>query len=333
MRNFRFLFLFQAALVLAALLPTAARPAAERFASEPWRIRFLESAIVRGETVRLGEVAVPMGNMPPGLWEELAARELWPSPPEGGKAVNMTRPRLQEAVMRTMQDLAPYCLFPGAMALQRGGALLGKEAVQRLVEEQVAPRLRVLPGEVLLKDFRLPQQIFLEHEGQEVAVELPKKLTAGRLSLRLLVREMDGTVKQKLTGSAFVDCWAEVPCATTIMNRDDLLDHNKITFRRVNLSTLRSEPWDGRGGPWRVARPLLPDQAIYASDLEHIPTVRKGSVVTLVYEGKTVRLTLQAEALADGSAGESILVRNAQSRKEVYGMVRDSSTVSVSASR
>lgn len=322
-------FLLLAALGFALMPPPAAGLAAEPFKTEPWRIRFLEAAIVRGETVRLGEVAVPMGDMPPGKWEELAVRELWPSPPEGGKAVNMTRPRLQEAVMRTMKDLAPYCLFPGAMALQRGGTLMNKEAVQRLVDEQVTPRLHVLPGEVVLKDFRLPQQIFLEHPGQQVTVELPRKLSPGRISLRLLVRELDGAVKQKLTGSVFADCWADVPCSAAIMNRDDLLDHTKVTFKRLNLAALRGEPWDGRGGPWRLTRPLSVDQVIYRTDVEHIPTVRKGSIVTLIYEGRSVRLSLQAEALADGVAGESIPVRNLQSRKEVYGLIRDSSTVTV----
>lgn len=297
---------------------------------EPWRIRFLEAAIVRGETVRLGEVAVPIGNMPAERWDVLARRELWPSPPEG-KAVNMTRPRLQEAVMRTMKDLAPQCLFPGSMALQRGGVLVGKEAIQHLVQAELQPYLAALPGETALTDFRLPQYVFMENTGQALALEPPKKVDPGRHSLRLLVREMDGTVKQKLTGSVFVDCWVEAPVAAVPMNRDDLLEHTKISFKRLNLATLRGEIWDGRGGPWRITRPIGSGQVIYKNDVAHIPTVRKGSIVTVVYEGPTVRLTTQAEALADGAAGESIPLRNLRSRKEVYGIIRDANTVMITA--
>lgn len=306
----------------------AAGPEGARQSEEPWRIRFVEAAVVQGNAVRLGEVAVPIGDMPAGKWDTLAGRELWPSPPEG-KAVNMTRPRLQEAVMRTMNDLAPYCLFPGSMALQRGGVLIGKEAIQRMVQSELEPYLASLPGETALTDFRLPQYVFMAHAGQRLALEPLKKVTPGRISLRLLVREMDGAVTQKLTGSVFADCWAEVPCTVTALNRDDLLDHTRITFKRVNLATLRGEPWDGRGGPWRITRPIGVEQVIYTTDVAHIPTVRKGSIVTLVYEGSAVRLTTQAEALADGSAGESIPLRNLQSRKEVYGLIRDSSTVTV----
>lgn len=324
---------FLLTLALACALPETASAAPKDLPppqTEPWRIRFLEAAVVQGDRVLLGEVAVPLGDMPPATWQELSRRELWPAPSEGGKPMNMTRPRLQEAVVQTMNDLAPYCLFPGSMVLQRGGILIGKVPIQHMVESELAPYLAGLPGEAVLRDFRLPQQVFLAHAGQELVLEPPRKVAPGRLSLRLLTREMDGTVQQKLTGSVFVDCWAEVPCATAIMNKDDLLDHNKITFKRMNLASLRGTPWDGRGGPWQLVRPITLDQVIYQSDVAHIPTVRKGSMVTLLYEGKTVRLTVQAEAMTDGSAGESIPVRNRQSKREVYGVVRDSGTVIVS---
>jgi flagella basal body P-ring formation protein FlgA len=142
--------------------------------NEPWRIRFLEAAVVQGDTVRLGEVAVPLGNMPVETWEELAKRELWPSPPEG-RAMSMTRPRLQEAVMRHMKELSPYTLFPGSMALQRGGVLIGKEAIQHMVQSELAPYLASLPGETALTDFRLPQYVFMAHAGQQLVLEPLKK--------------------------------------------------------------------------------------------------------------------------------------------------------------
>lgn len=298
---------------------------------EPWRIRFLEAAIVQGGHVLLGEVAVPLGDMPPGKWEEMSGRSLWVSPDEGGRPVNMTRPRLQEAVMRTMSDLAPYCLFPGSMAVQRGGALVGNESVRQIVEKELAPHLAALPGESVLRDYRLPRYIFLAHAGERVVLEPPRKTAPGRLSLHFLVREMDGSIRQKLTGSVFIDCFADVPVSIAPMNRDDLLEHDKITFKRINLATLRGAPWDGRGGPWRTTRPIPVEQVIYQSDVAHVPTVRKGNMVTLIYEGANVRLTMRAEAMADGAAGEKITVRNTRSKREVYAMVRDSGTVIIDA--
>lgn len=320
-------------LLVLAVLWTCAGHGAVSSEAPTWRIRFLDAAIVSGPVVKLGEVAVPVGNIPAGEWEALASKELWPSPGETGKAMNMTRPRLQEAVVRTMKDLAAYCLFPASMAVQRGGALIGKEDIKRLVENELAPYLATLPGEAQLSDFRLPPYAFLTHTGQTLELESPRKISAGRLSLRLVVREVDGSAKQKLTGSVFVDCWASVPVAASVMNRDDLLDHGKVTFKRVNLANLRGEHWDGKGGPWRVMRPVSVDQIIYKSDVGHIPTVRKGDKLTLVYEGKTVRLSVPVEALAEAGAGESIMVRNLQSRKDIFATVRDGKTVVVHSTR
>ena len=320
-------FLYRLILPLLLILSTASGSALAEEAPMPWRIRFVDAAVVRGPVVLLGEVAVPVGDMPQRQWESLAGRELWPAPPEKGRPVNMTRPRLQEAVMATMRDLAPYCLFPGSLALQRGGAVLGREQVQEAAVKGLTPLLAQLPGEGSFRDFRLPQHIFLGHSGQRVTVEPPRRIKPGRVNFRLLVQELDGGIAQKISCSVFLDAFIQAPCAADILNRDDILDPGRITFVRMNLATLREAPWDGRGGPWRVLRPVGVKQVIYQSDLGHIPTVRKGAILTLVHEGKNMRLSTKVEALADGVTGESIPVRNVQSRKELYGVVRDAATV------
>ena len=292
-----------------------------------WRIRFHEAAVVQGDKVLLYEVATPVGAMPENLWRELGNRELWPSPPARGKPVNMTRPRLQEAVVATMNDLAPYCLFPGSMALQRGGAVMGKDAVQAHVVKTLTPLVAGMPGEASFRDFRLPQYIFLKHPNQTVLVEPQKDITPGRVSIRLSVQEMDGVVVQKFSGTAFLDVWALVPAAAVMLQKDELLEASHVTHIRANLAYLNSVPWDGRGGPWRLTRAITPQEVICQSDLGHIPTVRKGTVLTLVYQSQTVRMSVQAEALSDGVAGETIPVRNLQSKKEVYAVVQDGATV------
>ncbi|MDR2051431.1 MAG: flagellar basal body P-ring formation chaperone FlgA [Deltaproteobacteria bacterium] len=297
-------------------------------AQESWRIRIFEAAVVNGPTVLLGEIAAPAGAMPEELWKDLSARELWPAPEESGPGLSLTRPRLQQAVLNSLgQDLAALCLYPPSITLQRGGKILDGAAVQKLTVSTLTPLLASLPGEVSFSDFRLPAPVFLAHPAQELELEPPALPAPGRLSLRYNVREVDGSVARRLTGSVFVDCWAVVPCLTIPVNRGEVLSPEHITFVRKNLAYLRDAPWDGRGGPWQALRPISVDQPILLSDLTYVPTIKKGSIVRLVFESSTVRLSATVEALADGVSGETIPVRNLQSKRRIYAVVFDADTV------
>jgi flagella basal body P-ring formation protein FlgA len=302
--------------------------ASARVAEDPaWRIRIVEAAVIAGPMVTLGEIAAPVGDIDANLWRELAARPLWTAPEENGRPVNLTRPRLQQAMLQSMgQDFASLCLYPPALALQRGGRVLAPAEMHDVVVKTLTPLLAALPGEAQLSDFRLPATVFLTDAKHRLELEEPQNLTPGRLSLRFVVRELDGSVNKRLTGTVFIDCWALVPCANLGLSKDETLDPGKVTFMRKNLAQVRGEIWDGKGGPWRITRPIPIEQPIMVSDLTYLPTVERGSVITLVYQAKTVRLSVKAEALESGVKGESIPLRNLSSKKQVYATIVDAGT-------
>ena len=293
-----------------------------------FRLRLREAAVVAGETVTLGEIADPIGPMEPGLWAKLAASPLWPAPAEG-RPMNITRPKLQQAMAAYAGELSSLCIYPASMTVQRGGAILREDDLRSLVVKTLTPYIRNLPGEAELTDFRLPGSIFLSHAGQRVELEGADTIGAGRNSLRFAVKEMDGVIVRRLTGSVFIDLWSDVPCAASPMNRNDTLMPGQVRFERKNLAYMRDTPWDGKGGPWRVLRPLGIGQPILQSDLAVVPAVKKGATVTMVYEGKNFHLAIPGEALGDAALGESVAVRNLQSKKQVHGVVRDPLTVVV----
>ena len=92
---------------------------------------------------------------------------------------------------------------------------------------------------------------------------------------------------------------------------------------------MKDVPWDGQGGPWQVLRAIGTGEPILQSDLGNKQMVRKGNILTLVYERGNLRMVIQAEALADGQPGETIPVRNLQTKKQVYATVRDGGVVEI----
>ena len=295
-----------------------------------WRIRILEAVVVAGPNVTLGEIAEPVGNMPPETWQSLAGRELWPSPAENGRPMNMARHKLKDQLRRALgPELEALCIIPGAMVIQRGGRVVPEAELQQILVKTLTPEMSALPGEASLSGVRLPPYIFLGHSGQTVSIESVNKLAPGRVPLRISVLDLDKSVARRITGSAFLDVWVTVPAAKEPVNRGDVLTPDKIMFVRKNLAYVRGELWDGIGGPHRLKRAVGAEQVIYLSDLDQVPLITKGAQVTLVYERGVVRLEVPAQAMADGASGQLLSVRNLQSKSVVKATVHDSRTVMV----
>ena len=293
---------------------------------DDWRLRIRDAAVVNGDMVTLGEIADPLGPIPPDLWRNLSTQPLWAAPPEAGKALQVNKARLQQALRDVLGDMASRCIVPTSLAIQRGGMVLREDDLRSYVVRFLTPQLAALPGQGELSEFRLPPYIFLEHPQQRVGLETGK-IVPGRLTLRFVVQEMDGAVLRRVAGTAFLNMWVEVPAAARPLNKGDSLNVNDITFMRVNAAHLKGVPWDGRGGPWQVLRAIGTGQTIFQGDLATQAMVRKGSIVQLIYEKGNVRLVAQAECMADGEPGATIAVRNLQSKKQVYATVRDNRTV------
>lgn len=315
--------------MLALLIPAHGLAVEVGSAAEtPWRIRLYEAAVIPGDMVRLGDIGQVFGTPPPGAWEQLAARELWPAPQEAGKALQINRNRLEQALRQTLGDVADLCVLPKGMVLQRGGSVLREDDLRALVVKELTPQIRAMDGNPELSDFRLPAYAFLSHSGQVVELE-PPNLAPGRISLRFTLKEVDGRSIRKFTGTVMLDLWREVATPTKAVNRGEATGPENVTWVRKNMVHVRGDLWDGRGGPWQATRTLLPDQPIYRTDLVPLAALRKGATVTLVYNRGAVKLAIKAEALSDGALGETIPVRNLQSGKQVYGTIMDANTVRV----
>ena len=299
-------------------------------AQPDWRIKIMDAAVVNGANVRLGEIAEPLGNYPQAEWEKLKNKELWPSPQELGKPMSISKNKLKEQIRGYLGDTERICIYPSSLALQQGGALVREGDLRGLVVKYLTNNLMGLPGEVNFSDIKTPAYIFLSSSQQQVVPSMVSKVSSGRMSLRFEVLDIDGTPLRRYTGSAFVDLWVNVPCASTPLNKDDQIDVDKIVFMRKNMAHIRGnleDVWDGRGGPYRVMRSIGSEQVIYTADLSGVPTVRRGRTVNLIYNKGNIKLTVTAQAQDDAGLGDVITVRNMQSKKLVSATVQSADTV------
>ena len=294
-----------------------------------WRLKIVSAAVTGTSMVLLGDIAVPIGHMDQAQWDALRATPLWEAPPEEGKPLQINRSRLSQALRQALgQDVAGRCILPTSLVIQRGGLVFREDDLRNYVVKSLTPQLAAMPGEAELTDFRLPEYIFLAHSQQRVQLE-PGKLAPGRVPLRFAVQEADGTVLRRVAGTATLALWLTVPTAAQSMNKGDALTAQSVTFMRVNAGQLRDLPWDGHGGPWQLARAINAGDTILQSDLANQLMVKRGDVVTLIFSRNNLRITTQAQALADGEPGATIPLRNLQTKKQVFGIVKNGNTVEI----
>lgn len=297
--------------------------------AQDWRLKILSAAVTNSEMVLLGDIAVPLGQISSDVWGQLRTQPLWPAPPEVGKPLQINNSRLAQALRQALgKEVASRCILPGSLVIQRGGLVFHEEDLRSYVVKSLTPQLAAMPGEVELSDFRLPDYIFLAHAQQRVQLE-PGKLTPGRVPLRFAVQEIDGNVLRRISGTVNLTLWITAPAASRAMNKGEALAAESVTFMKINASQLRDLPWDGRGGPWQLNRAINTGEPILQSDLVSQLMVKRGDVVSLIYKRGNLRITTQAQALADGEPGATIAVRNLQTKKQVYAIVKDGTTVEI----
>ena len=321
-------------LIAANAAPLAAPPASgdqlPMLEQGEWRLKVAPAAVTNTDSVLLGDIAAPLGHMDPALWSDLKSRRLWPAPPEEGKPLQINRSRLSQALRQSLgNELAARCILPTSLVIQRGGLVFREDDLRSYVVKSLTPQLSAMPGEAELNEFRLPEYIFLAHSQQRVQLE-PGKLTPGRVPLRFAVQEADGTVLRRVSGTVNLTLWITVPAASRPLGKGDALTPEAVTFMRINASQLRDLPWDGHGGPWQVTRSLITGEPILQSDLASQLMVRRGTILSLIYTRGNLRMTTQAEALADGEPRRhdsrcGIL----QTKKAIYATVKDGSTVEI----
>lgn len=122
---------------------------------------------------------------------------------------------------------------------------------------------------------------------------------------------------------AQVQVFGNVLVTTRALARGATLGGEDFMPRRQDLTTsapgVLTDPTLALGQKLRY--PLGPGAVLNAGMLEIVPLVRRGQTVTLVSGGGGIEVRAQGEALGDASHGQSVQVRNRQTRRVLSGTV------------
>jgi flagellar basal body P-ring formation protein FlgA len=124
----------------------------------------------------------------------------------------------------------------------------------------------------------------------------------------------------------------EVPVLARSLQRDEVISARDLAWQRITLSSAtqqvltRAEDIIGKA-PRTAVRA---GQLLRPADLIAPAIIKRGTLVTLLYQSGRLQLTAKGRALNDAAAGESVRVANASSARTVEGIALNDGTVQMS---
>ncbi len=252
-----------------------------------------------------------------------------PAPAAGGWS-RLSRPSAVESLRGAGIDFSSVRWSgPHAARITRAMRDLNETEVRDLITQELQRKFARSGGEIEVKLSRPWRTVSLPDETWEIRLlDLPAAGLQSLLSLKVEVMAAGESL-----GSWFqpiqVRHWCEIPVAASALRRGQSLAEAETVLERRDIlssrSVLRALP--AAIQDHELAENLAPGQAFSDRSLRLKTVVFRGRRVDARVQSGTLEITTKVEALEDGYPGQSIRVRNPQSKREFRGVVQGEDTV------
>ena len=226
----------------------------------------------------------------------------------------------------------------------REGFLWRSDVVAALVNQGVGGvtlRLLMPPKIAIRKDEAVPDldALVLKLSGWQGSVRVRSSLAAprGELLAPLKIRPGAATALLRIRTSEGIrevpismEWFQNVVMTRRIVENGTVLAPEDVEVRQVRISSPMDAVSDIRQAVGRMTNRRLPaGERISQGFLLTPPIVHRGDKVFIVVRKGALALRIQGEAMQDGAAGETIRVRNEQSKKIIEAVIRSKEEVEV----
>lgn len=221
---------------------------------------------------------------------------------------------------------------PAAQSAPEGsGNLVGEGELRRVIENYLLQKAAPLNAQVSVKKIGYSGDMKLPAGRVSFEVVAPERWEGyGNASLALIVR-VDDQVKRNLTVLVEVEALAEMVVATRTLERGEVLVASDLALVRRDISHVQGRFLKSTEEAigLRVKSALRANSPVRGDYLERVPIVKSGQMVTILVENEAVRITASGRAKGSGALGDTIMVRNLSSQKDLAARVVDATTVRV----
>lgn len=294
-------------------------------------VRILPQSEVQGERISLGEVA-ELDGFDLDVVKRLARVSLGNSPRPGEKT-RLNAAHVRSNLYRAIPPERIHLVMPKTVWVTRSGQTIRGEEIAAMVrnkalalsQSHASGMQQTMIGKI--KDAVLPMGS-VEWEINPIG----RYLSAGGSRMFRVAAKVNGKETWRTIVRMKQEITRQIVVALREIHRDKMIGADDVRLETHNVSGKKQERYVTRledvvgkrsrraigRGEWMHSRMVLTPSA-----------VKEGGRVTIVYRTPRIFFEMPGVAMVKGNTGEFIPVRNLQSGKIVYGVVKNGSTIKV----
>jgi flagella basal body P-ring formation protein FlgA len=289
--------------------------------SVPSGLTLKESVMVNDDVVRLGDLF----DQPLSMGDSPVAQAPLP-----GQTIVLDNRFLRSLTRAYQLDWAPTTKFQRVLVARQS---------QKIDPTQVTQQVKDALRDYLGTD----KEVDLSFDVGDINLVLPTNVPATlavqdirfdpasqRFAVQLVVPASGPTLISRLVAGSVYET-VQLPVLARSVAPGEVIQQADLDWLAVRLDRIAAnavtDPKQLVGMTAR--RPLRGGQMLRMSDIAMAAAIHRGSMVTLMVQTESMTLTAQGRALEDAAIGQPIRVVNTMSNKQLTGVVKDETTVTI----
>jgi flagellar basal body P-ring formation protein FlgA len=313
------IFLLSACIIIGAM--------SDAFALE---ITVKQSAAVRGDTIRLGDIA-QFDTEEDSRVAQLRLIEISASPLPGMDSTVNKDLLIYKINPFISGNKDVLIKVPEILSVHRDAQFVTSESMKEIFMAYIKDNIEWPVDQMRFEDITVPGAVALpQGELQWIVNGKAGDDLIGNVALIIEFSVNDKLVR-RVQVSGKVSLNMETIKAARKIEKGRIISAEDLATTRENTLHIRKDAVINKEDVIgkRAIRTIQDDQTILTGMLENVPLVKKGDKVIIKAENSRFKITASGEALQDGRTGDQVQVLNLQSGGKVFGIVRASGLVEV----
>ena len=287
-------------------------------------------SVVESRNVRLADIATITGDKP-DVVKALQSIVLTPAP-VNDRSLLIGNSLIKKRLLRNGFDLKKIkFIFPEKIAVEKKLTRISEDQVKEAIREYIYKKMPWGKDQAKVTEINHKGDIVLPggEIKQEIIVKENNRLI-GRGPVYVEFK-VNGKVLKHKKINAVVEVLTPVVLATVFLKRGRIISRDDVYSEKMWTTKASADIYNSQDDVIgkKVRRNIKAGQTFKTTALEIPEDVLRGDRVTIVAETRTLRIAAPGIAGENGKKGETIRVKNINSKKIIYARVIDNTTVKV----